>query len=66
MLLIQPLYFAVADFKQAFNFVNSTILFVKLIESCIHGKVKHFLRDMYLKNKARIKVGNWLYRWIQD
>ena len=54
------------DFRKAFNFVNHSILFCKLIKSGFVGRAINLLRDMYSKIKARIKVGNRLFQWIYD
>ena len=60
------LYVAFIDFKKAFNFVNHTILFYKLIKAGISGRVLNLLRNMYSKIKAIVKVKNRLYKWIKD
>ena len=54
------------DFKKAFNFVNWSIIFYKVIKSGIRGKAMDVLRNMYQKIKVRIKIGSWLYAWLQD
>ena len=62
----ETLYVAFVDFKKAFNYVNRTILFYKLIKSGFSGRTIQVLRDMYSKIKARVKVNNLLYDWIFD
>ena len=54
------------DFRKAFNYVNRSILFFKLIQSGLTGRIVKLLKDMYSKIKAKIKVGNWLYDWLID
>jgi hypothetical protein len=62
----KPLYLAFVDFRKAFNFVNRTLLFFKIIKSGIHGRVINVLRNMYSKTKARVKINEFLYQWIED
>ena len=45
----KKLYVSYVDFKNAFNFVNRNILFMKLIQSGLNGKAIHLLNDMYKK-----------------
>ena len=66
MSLNKNLYIALVDFRKAFNYVNRSILFYKLIKSGFKGKVIRLLRDMYSKIKSRIKISCWLYNWIKD
>ena len=54
------------DFKKVLNFVNRSILSYKLINSGIGGKATNVLKNTYTKIMARIKIGNWLYEWLQD
>ena len=62
IMLNKTLYVAMVDFKKAFNFVNRTILFYKLIKTGVQGKVIHVNvpRNMYSKIKARIIVESFL------
>jgi hypothetical protein len=62
----KPLYIAFVDFRKAFNFINRTLLFYKLIKSGLHGRVINTLRNMYSKIKARLKIKKKLYQWIVD
>ena len=64
--LSKNLFIAFVDFKKAFNYVNHNILFYKLIKSGISGRFFNLLRNMYSKIKARVKVNNCLYDWIDD
>jgi hypothetical protein len=60
------LYMALVDFKKAFNYVNRSILFYKIVKSGLKGRVIKVLRDMYAKIKAKVKIDGWLYEWIED
>jgi exonuclease III len=60
------LYVAMVDFKKAFNFVNHSILFYKILKSGLTGRCIKLLQNMYKKIKARVKVNNLLYEWIKD
>jgi hypothetical protein len=62
----KTLYVAFVDFKKAFNFVNRTLLFYKLIKSGLTGRTMNVLRDMYSKIKAKVKIGHLFYEWIYD
>ena len=54
------------DFKKAFNFVNHSILFYKIIKSGLNGCCVKLLQDMYSKLKCKVKVNIFLYKWIKD
>ena len=43
--LKKPLFIAFIDFKSAFNSVNRTLLFYKLIKNGYHGKIINILKD---------------------
>ena len=60
------LFVAFVDFKKAFNFVNHNILFYKLFKCGLEGRTIRILRNMYSKIRARVKVNNYLYKWIED
>ena len=62
----KKLFVAFIDFKKAFNFVNHTILFYKLVKAGITGRALNLLKDMYSKIKAIVKVKNRLFDWIKD
>ena len=62
----EPLFVGMVDFKKAFNYVNRSILFYKLIKSGLKGRSINVLRSMYCQIKAKVKIGNWLYDWIRD
>ena len=53
----QPLYLAFMDLRKAFDSVPRRLLFKKLSHIGICGKLFNVLRDLYTKNKARVRVG---------
>jgi exonuclease III len=62
----EPLFVGMVDFKKAFNFINRSILFYKLIKSGLQGRCINVLKNMYSQIKAKVKIGIWLYDWIKD
>lgn len=62
----KKLFVAFVDFKKAFNYVNHNILFYKLFKSGLKGRAIKVLRNMYSKVRARVKINNYLYKWIKD
>ena len=55
MILGKPLYLCMVDFSKAFDLVNRNILFFKLINLGVHGKVIDTLRNLYRKTYFRVK-----------
>ena len=53
--LMKNQYIAMDNFSKAFNYVNRSILFYKLIKSGYKGKVLNLLQDMYSKIRCGIK-----------
>ena len=53
----QPLYLAFMDLRKAFDSVPRCLLFKKLKHVGIQGKLFNILKDLYTKNKARVRVG---------
>jgi exonuclease III len=64
--LRKPLYIAFIDFKSAFDSVNRTLLFYKLIKSGYHGKIINILKDMYSKTKSKVKIKNHLSDFLNE
>ena len=62
----KPLYISFIDFRRAFDSVNRTLLFHKLIKSGYHGKLITLLKDMYSKTKSRVKIKNLLSDFLID
>ena len=60
------LYVCFVDFSRAFDLINRSILFYKLIKSGYHGRVIDTLRNMYSKTKARVKLGTLLSPIIEN
>ena len=54
----QPLYLAFMDLKKAFDSVPRKYLFAKLAYLGITGKLFNVLKDIYTRNKARVRIGN--------
>ena len=54
----QPLYFAFMDLKKAFDSVPREYLFQKLAYIGITGTLFNALKDIYSRNKARVRIGN--------
>ena len=55
MIIGKPLYLCMVDFSKAFDLVNRNILFFKLINAGVHGKVIDTLRNLYRKTYFRVK-----------
>ena len=66
LFLGKNLYIAMVDFKKAFNFVNHSVLFYKILKSGWSGRCIRLLINMYSKIKAKVKINNLLYSWIKD
>ena len=56
MILGKPLYLCMVDFSDAFDLVNKNILFFKLIDAGVQGKVIDTLRNLYRKTYFRKKI----------
>ena len=54
----QPLYLAFMDIKKAFDSVPRERMFRKIELVGIRGKLLNVLRDIYTKNRARVRIGN--------
>ena len=54
----KKLYSAFIDFRKAFDFVVSDVLWFKLIESGIRGKILNVIQPMYKSIKRRVKFNN--------
>ena len=52
------LYSAFIDFRKAFDFVVRDVLWLKLIESGIRGKILNIIQSMYKSIKSRVKFNN--------
>ncbi len=64
--LNQHLYICFVDFRKAFNSVNRTLMFYKLIKSGINGKIIKLLHNMYSKTKSRICLNGILTEFLKD
>ena len=56
----KKLYSAFIDFKKAFDFVVRDILWFKLIQSGVRGKILGIIQSMYRNIKSRVKFDNVL------
>ena len=54
----QPLYLAFMDIRKAFDSVPRKRMFRKLELIGIRGKLLNVLKDIYTKNRARVRIGN--------
>ena len=54
----KQLYSAFIDFKKAFDFVVRDILWFKLIQSGVRGKILDIIQSMYQNIKSRVKFEN--------
>ena len=56
----KQLYCAFVDYSKAFDFVDRTYLWQKLLDSNINGKVLNVVRNMYKNAKSHVSVKNIL------
>ena len=54
----QTLFAAFIDFKKAADFVVRGVLWYKLIQMGVRGKVLNIIRSMYSNIKSRVKFSN--------
>ena len=54
----KKLYSAFIDFKKAFDFVVSDVLWSKLVKSGARGKIFDIIQSMYKNIKSRVKFEN--------
>ena len=54
----QPLFLVFMDLRKAFDSVPREYLFAKLAYIGVTGKLFNVLKDIYTRNKARVKIGN--------
>ena len=52
------LYCALFDYKKAFDCVDRTLLWQRILESNVNGKLLRVIYNMYDAAKSCIKVGN--------
>ena len=52
------MYSAFIDFKKAFDFVVRDVLWFKLIQNGVRGKILNIIQSMYRNIKSRIKFNN--------
>ena len=62
----KKLYVGFVDFKKAFNYVNHSVLFYKLLKLGMSGHFVNLLRNMYSKIKGIVKINHKLYQTIHD
>lgn len=51
----KPLWICFVDFTKAFDYVNRSALYYKLIQRGVNGKILKLIADMYEKAKCRVK-----------
>ena len=56
----KQLYCAFVDYSKAFDFVNRTYLWQKLLDSNINGKILNVIRNMYKNAKSHVSLKNVL------
>ena len=56
----KQLFCAFVDYSKAFDFVDRTYLWQKLLESNVNGKVLNVIRNMYKNAKSHVSVKNVL------
>ena len=56
----KQLYCAFVDYSKAFDFVDRTYLWQKLINSNVNGKILNVIRNMYKNAKSHVSVKNVL------
>ena len=58
------LFCAFIDYKKAFDSVQRGLLWGKLLNSGVNGKVLHVIRDMYAKAKSCVKTRHGLSQFF--
>ena len=58
------LYCAFIDYKKAFDSVQRGLLWEKLLNSGVNGKVPRVIRDMYAKAKSCVKTRHGLSQFF--
>ena len=66
LILGKSLIVCFVDFSQAFDLVNRHILFYKLKQSGLKGRVIDTLQNLYAKTKFRVKTGGKLSSSIEE
>ena len=56
----KQLYCAFVDYSKAFDFVNRSYLWQKVLESNINGKILNVIRNMYKDAKSHVSLKNVL------
>ena len=56
----KQLYCAFVDYSKAFDFIDRTYLWQKLLDSKINGKVLNVIKNMYINAKSQVSVNNKL------
>ena len=62
--LDQNLIICVVDFSRAFDLMNRNILFYKLIQSGLHGRVINNLRNLHSKTFFRVEHGGFISKGL--
>lgn len=60
----RKLYCCFIDYKKAFDFINRSNLWFKLIQQGIEGKVLRIIRSLYEKVKCCVKYNNTVSEWF--
>ena len=66
MILNRNLILCFVDFSKAFDMVNRSILFYKIMKCGWYGKVIDTLRSLYTKTNFRVKHQGWLSHLIDN
>ena len=66
MLLNKHLILCFVDFSKAFDMVNRSVLFYKIMKCGWNGKVIDTLRSLYTKTKFRVKHQGWLSHLVDN
>ena len=62
----KKLFCAFIDYKKAFDSVQRGLLWGKLLNSGVNGKVLHAIRDMYAKAKSCVKTRHGLSQFLSQ
>ena len=60
----KQLFCAFIDYKKAFDFIDRTLLWLKMLNSNINGKVLNVIKSMYKDAKSCVKVNNCLSKFF--
>lgn len=62
----KPLYCAFIDYRKAFDSINRTALWNKLLQNCIDGKMFNIVHAMYENAKSCVRQGSQMSDYFQS